>query len=43
MGIGSAFGSYMYSATVNATCGVTGNPAVSAVGLANQETICCAQ
>jgi hypothetical protein len=43
MGPGTSYGSYMYSATANATCGVSGNPGVSAVGLANQETICCAQ
>jgi hypothetical protein len=42
-GGGTIYGSYSYSATVNATCSLNGSSSVSAVGLANEDTICCAQ
>ena len=41
VGGNNTYGSYIFSATVNATC--TGSSTVAAVGLANEVTLCCTQ
>jgi len=43
IGGGTIYGSYKYTAAANATCSFAGSPSTSAVGLANEQTVCCAQ